>query len=205
MKNTTKEKLISLAGLTERGWTKTMVEKMNLQVVKTVPNPHHKSAPPMKLYDLKTVKRKEKNKTFQLLAEKANKRKMSAKKAVETKMNKMNEYLLNLKIKIPNTNKENILLQSVRQHNQIQDHYQNYDSCINEKDIENVDTKRQIRIVANYIRHQMTDYEEILYDNTGKTGIHHAHDFLKEKITNMVIEKYFNEYANIYTAKDIYA
>lgn len=159
----------------------------------------------MKFYDLKTVKRKEKTKTFQLLAEKANKRKMSAKKAVETKMNKMNEYLLNLKIKMPNTNKENILLQSVRQHNQIQDYYQNYDSCINEKDIENVDAKRQIRIVANYIRHQMTDYEEILYDNTGKTGIHHAHDFLKEKITNMVIEKYFNEYKNIYTAKDIYS
>ena len=84
-----KEEYITVTGLVEkRGWTRSMATKLleNLDY-KEVNNPHYKCAAPMTLYYLKDIKRIEKTKKFAQLKEKAEKRKISAKKAVETKIN----------------------------------------------------------------------------------------------------------------------
>jgi hypothetical protein len=38
----------------------------------------------------------------------------------------------------------------------------------------------------------MTEYDEVLERNFGKVGINYAHDYLKDKITEMVKSKYFS-------------
>lgn len=81
-----KEEYITATGLIQkRDWTKTIVNKLLADVeVKWVDNPHYKCAPPMGLYNMKDIKRIEKTKKFKDAKEIADKRKASAKKAVET-------------------------------------------------------------------------------------------------------------------------
>ena len=89
-KTAKKEEYITVTGLIEkRGWTRSMATKLlqNLNC-KVVDNPRYRCAAPMTLYYLKDIKRIEKTKKFAQLKEKAEKRKISAKKAVETKIDK---------------------------------------------------------------------------------------------------------------------
>ena len=78
---------ITVTGLVgKRGWTRSMANKLLTKIkFKEVNNPHYKCADYMKLYDLKDIQRIEKTKKFLELKEKADKRKISAQKGLETK------------------------------------------------------------------------------------------------------------------------
>lgn len=86
-----KKEYITVTGLlSKRGWTPNMVNRLLEKLeYKEVRNPYFSCASPMKLYDLKDIKRIEKTKKFEKLKEEANKRKMSAKRAQETKKEKI--------------------------------------------------------------------------------------------------------------------
>ena len=74
----------------EYGWTKSLISKFLPDPVLKA-NPHYRKAAPMRLWDEDTVKQVMTTSEFQDAMEKANKRKKSASKAVETKYSNMND------------------------------------------------------------------------------------------------------------------
>lgn len=79
-----KSKMITLSTAISMGWTKAMVAAL-LPEPELVANPHYRKAAPMRLYREQNVLEAMESEEYQQALEKAAKRKMSAKKATETK------------------------------------------------------------------------------------------------------------------------
>jgi hypothetical protein len=149
----------------------------------------------MKLYEKKKVEVFEDSEMFKVLFAKSQRRKKSSVKAVETKMQKMKDYVHNINIELPNCSAETICQKAIKHYNEYHEEKSNWFGYINNKWIDNykkVDKSTLIRLVSNMIRHTMTEYDEVLERNFGKVGINYAHDYLKDKITEMVKSKYFS-------------
>ena len=71
--------------LKQRGWTDGLIKKFLPNPDETKTNPVIKSAAPMKLYKIKRVERIEKSERFIKEMENISRRKIAARKAVETK------------------------------------------------------------------------------------------------------------------------
>lgn len=185
MKENIKKQYLSLSSLKQRGWSESIIKNMCLLPDKEVTNPYYKSASTMKLYDLHKVEALEEADEFRVLLEKAENRKKSSAKAVNTKMQKMKEFVHSIEIVLPEYSNDTIYRKAVRHYNEYHFPYKYIVSY------EAVDRETLIRITSNMIRHTLTDYEEILRDKYGKVGIDYAHDYLKKRIDMLVREKYF--------------
>lgn len=195
MKEKEDKQFITKSTLMERGWTQSIINKLNLVPDKEVNNPRYSSSSKMKLYEISKVEYLESTVEFKNLLEKSNKRKLSSAKAVETKMQKMKDYVHNIKIELPDCSTEMICEAAVNHYNEFHDAKSSWYGYYNNKWIDNykkLDTSTLIRLVSNMIRHTMTEYDEVLEKNYGKVGIDYAHDYLKDKITQMVKDRYFN-------------
>lgn len=187
-----KDEYITVTGLIEkRGWTRGMASKLLKNIdYKLVDNPYYKCATPMTLYFLKDIKRIEKTKKFKELQQKANKRKESSKKAVETKkknivlladtfsitverisLDDLRNYTLNAKQNWYN------LLQSNRYYEYPLNAY-----SAHEEDVE--------RWMVNYIRHNLSNYDEELEALAGKVGKSKGYWHYKERLATEMIKVY---------------
>lgn len=84
---------LTLSELKERGWTDSIIKKMNLFPDKLAKNPHYLKAAPMKLYFISRIEELEKSEQFSNLIAKSQSKKEGAKKAVETKITKLYKYI----------------------------------------------------------------------------------------------------------------
>ena len=183
-----KEEYITATGLIQkRDWTKTMVNKLLADVeVKWLDNPHYKCASPMGLYNMKDIKRIEKTKKFKDAKEIADKRKASAKKAVETQKKNTISMVDKFSIIVERLTLEDlkeITLKDKQNWYDIHPKYIRYDvreyADYDEDDIyyfengyyENEYIERNAytapeevvkRWMVNYIRHKLTNYDEEL-------------------------------------------
>lgn len=85
-------KMITLSTVISMGWTKAMVTAL-LPEPKLVANPHYRKAAPMKLYREQDVLEVMEGEEYKQALEKANKRKISAQKATETKSERLKERM----------------------------------------------------------------------------------------------------------------
>lgn len=181
---------ISLSQLKERGWTVSIIKKLNLTHDKEKTNPFYKCASPMKLYNLSKIIEIEKTPEFTELFEKAEKRKLSAAKAVNTKLQNIKDYVHSIEIKIPDIPAPQIFEMAIEHYNDYHFNRWNYDGKYISS-YKGLDNETLIRLTSNLIRHQLTNYDILLEEEYGKVGIDYFHNYLKEKINKMVREKYF--------------
>ena len=184
---------ISLSSLKDRGWTEGIIKKIGVVPDKEVVNPHYKNSAPMKLYDVRRIEGIEASDEFKTLYDTALKRRMAAKKAAETKMQSMKDYVHSIEIKMPMSSKEQVFRRAVAHYNALWEWRGCYDKHISDYRI--LDNATLERLTANMIRHSMTDYDSVLERNYGKVGVEYAHDYLKEKINKMVHDTYFQDVA----------
>ena len=129
---------------------------------------------------------------------KADKRRISCAKAVETKTNKLREEC---KKKIEAISVERIDIDLLEEKTlaakQSWYDYQSsmrgqtwYDRNAYEADQETVD-----RWIVNYIRHELTHYDKDLYSMSGKVGCHNAYSNYKEAVLDKIAKTY-PEYAD---------
>lgn len=172
-----KTELFTTSELKSRGWTDSLIRKFLEEHDETRPNPKYSNAgSPMKLYRRDRVERIEKSEEFREAKRKADDRKVSAKKAVETKLKKMQDYLDNLIIEVPKMKKET-LIAAARQNSyllDLPDHVEFSDE----------------RNCVNFLRHCETKYESELANIAGKTGASDAYYEIKEKVLNAIAEQY---------------
>lgn len=185
-----KEEYITVIGLIEkRGWTRSMATKLlqNLDY-KKVKNPIYKCAAPMILYYLKDIKRIEKTKKFAQLKEKAEKRKISAKKAVETKINKTVDIADTFSVTVKRIDLED-LREYTLEEKQNWYNYNLWDRGIY-RDAYLADEETIKRWIVNFIRHNLSDYEEQLEILEGRTGKNKGYWHFKMKLAEEMKKVY---------------
>lgn len=183
--------MITLSELRDRGWTAKMIKDYGLQPDELKDNPHYLCAAPMKLYDLRRIKRIESRAWFKKRYAESLPRRAAAQKAAETKYNKMMAFIESIPITIPDWPKEEAFTKAVKHYNELwvyergwEDKYIPNYRCLDRNTLE--------RITTNMFRHAQTDYDNILFKCYGKVGVSAAHDYLQKKINDLVHQKYFS-------------
>lgn len=133
----------------------------------------------MKLYKIKRVERIEKSEKFINEMESISKRKLAARRAVETKTAKTIEWANSIKINVPSIDKDKLLRKAIYHYNQYHDTY-----------IGSIDEDFANRISTNYIRHECTNYDRVLDSLYGMVGRDKAYDIIKGKVNQEIKEKH---------------
>lgn len=180
----TNEEMIAQTTVLKMGWTKTMIEKM-LPEPTLVNNPHYKNAAPMKLFKKADVLAAMDTDEYRDALEKANRRKKSAEKAVETKekrlSDKMRAFVESINVEVlPTQELINRTIEAKRKWYEW-----------NWKDFYgNVDEDTLDRWVVNYIRHNLVEYDEGLWNMRGKTGRNKVYREYKNAILEKIAAAY---------------
>jgi hypothetical protein len=177
--------------LKQRGWTNSLIKAFAPIPDKTKPNPNYRSGPPMWLFDDDRILTIEASEDFQEKKKPVEKRQASARKAIATKLSKLQKYVDEIEIEIPELSKSALIHNACNHYNQMQEEreitgrstsgmYANINS--NEKFLE--------RICVNYLRHCLTDYEIYLSDMSCKVGFLGGYKSVRQKIFGEIAKKY---------------
>ena len=134
----------------------------------------------MKLYKIKRVEKIEKSEKFIKEMEAISKRKIAAKKAVETKTAKTVEWANSVNFNVPTFSKDKLERKAMN-------HYQQYHDTII---CGPIDEDFINRISTNYIRHECTKYDRVLDSLYGMVGRDKAYEIIKGKVNQVIKEKH---------------
>lgn len=180
------DKLVSQSSVLSRGWTKSIIKKFYPICDKEATNPHYKCASPMKLYSLAKVEQIEKTEEFKNTLIKSEKRKLSAKKAVQKKWDEAVEFAENVDIKIPYIQQKKLYNLACSSYDDWQCSRGNYDNsafCSNNEAFLK-------RIQINFLRHECTNYESILDEWYGMVGVQAVHAIIQSRINDEILKQY---------------
>lgn len=177
-------KYITLTELKKRGWTDSIIKKMEIVHDKEKPNPYYSSGSPMKLFSFDKVLELEKSSEFETLHRKSLERKKVAKKAVSTKLNNTMKIANSFRVELLEYDKEDLFEMAVDHYNEYHFPYKHIPTwkCLDEDTL--------LRITANMVRHTMCDYDTILHQNKGGVGIQQLHDIMQDVVEEVVRKKY---------------
>jgi len=178
-----KEQWISQAGLKARGWTPKLIETFLGQPERTAPNPHYRSAAPMRLWSLKSVVKVEETPAFQLALAQAQRRQEGARKGTERKRKLTLEMARSLPLHIEKMPPDE-LLQATQEH-----YLERKGEWVEFKPWNEPDPLRD-RLCVNYLRHQASEYDDHLETLKGRVGIGKAYLLLWERVAQAIEETY---------------
>lgn len=187
-----KEKIetITASGMKERGWTEKLICDYYPIHYATKKNPFYTSASPMKLYSMNEVERIESLPEFKAkldkLKEGKQKRQAAASKAVETKTKSTLEIVKNTEIEVIKIKNKYLLKDAIDAYNDFNCERGRFESIASK----NSDKEFLDRIVVNYVRHNLTEYDYTLYQLVAKTGKSKAYVLLNEKIYSAIADVY---------------
>ena len=191
--STRKEEMqyINKSLLKQRGWTESMIKTFLGEADVEKDNPMYKSAPPMKLYDLKRVLVAESNDSFKKRRLKAERRSKTMKDVAEFKKQELMEQIELMTFKIKVISEENLLKNAIRSYNDFHEMISmernnfSFDYATPKSDKAFLE-----RIEVNYIRHNLTKYDTALETMAGRIGVHEAVVKIKFMIMDAISEKY---------------
>lgn len=182
----TSDKLYTKTQLKERGWTEGLVAKLLPEPDQIKPNPHHRSGPPMRLYRTDRVAEAEACEAFQEATAALANRRRAAMKGVSTKREKLKANLESVEIKVPRLDERRLIKRACDHYNARQIDRGNMDLCASESS----DRLFLERITVNYLRHELTPYEDELTNIAGQVGADDARMDIKEKVLDAIAEEY---------------
>ena len=157
--------------LTRFGWNKSLLVKLLGEP--DVRKKQYGRTNLMCLYDLERVQSAESVALFQAAQESLAKRKISAKKAVETKVRKLMDAVSCMTINVEQVKRvESFAIDAYNEYNE-----DNFNPASHKSNRAFLD-----RICVNFIRHELTEYDFSLETVAGKTGITQAVDAIREKV-----------------------
>ncbi len=178
----------SKAALKHRGWTDSAIKRFLPEHDDEKQNHVYRSAPPIKLYLINRVRGVEISEAFQAWKGESLKRRASSAKAVKTKQASLLERVRNMKVIVQKVPNNKVVKDAVNAYNiRKSDRYMVFDG-----DFATVDSDLDFlaRITVNYIRHNLTEYDRILYKLAGKTGKGKALKLLWEKVFQAIADTY---------------
>jgi hypothetical protein len=181
-------KKITQGELLQLGWTKKLIEQL-LPEPELKSNPHYKKAPKMRLWEKDDVENAMQSQDFIDFQKYSEKRRQSAKKAVETKidkmMNEVKEKIKNINVKF--VNDDRLIIRTLKSKEEYMISIEKYDYPTTKEEVGEAVLQRWI---VNYIRHELTSYDDELYEMSGKVGCHQAYLIYRESVLMKIAEVY---------------
>lgn len=181
---------ITKTSLKDREWTDGLIKQFLPEPDKRKQNPCYRNAADMCLYKLSRVEIIESSEEFSAAKNRLKNRINASKKAAETKREKLLEEVESWEIVVEEKSMETIM-------NEAMEHYMDRCSESNLEnpnfDIGNIDFSNKEfmhRIAVNYIRHELSMYDDRLENLFGKVGKDDAYLLLNEKIYEAIAEAY---------------
>lgn len=181
--------MITKSTLKMRGWTDKLIAKYLSSADEVTRNPHYKNSAPMRLYALTRVEVLEEQEEVQIALEKVSNqreaRSLGALKGIETKREKLLEWVGSLEISIPKYEIGQLLRKAVQHYNWFHSESRTIKHATNKDSSEFL-----ARITNNFLRHECTSYEQELDKLFGKVGCEDAYQELREKINKAIDQTY---------------
>jgi len=183
---------LTLTLLKEKGWTAGAIKKFLGEPEKTYKNLFGTYT---KLFSAKRIEKIEKSKEFQDWFKKTkNSREAKRKAQLKTQANKRGENLneINqLKIDIPLFKKKNLYIEAVKHYNWLWEDRGKLDKLVDNNIVNDpINSNFLNRISVNFLRHEVSSYEEELDYQYGRTGKDLAINIIRKKIYTAIMEKY---------------
>jgi len=167
---------------TKRGWTDAGIKKFLSPPDQLKVNPTYRKAAPMQLFDLSRVQDIEQIFDYLDWQIKSQKRKEGAQKSVKTKKQKLFDIFEHWKPIIPLLAFDSLKNQAIKHYNGLSE-FNSYADLKSDPLFLN-------RIMVNYIRHDLTNYDDLLNSMGGKVGKNETIDMVREQVYNAIGEKY---------------
>lgn len=186
-----KDEYINKSMLKQRGWTESMIKKILGNEDASKDNPMYKSAPPMKLYLMKRVIDAEATDEFIKRKIRAESRSKTMKNIAENKRQELLDKIEKMTFKIRVIPEKQLLNNAIKSYNDFHEMIAmernnfDYDYATPKSDRNFLE-----RIEVNYIRHNLTKYDNTLENLAGKIGINDAAIKIKFLILDAISEKY---------------
>lgn len=174
----TKTDLISV-----RKWTDRLIKKYMPVPDEIRNNPHYGRASEMKLYKISRVESIEKNEQFLIDFQKTILRRKSSAKMVETKKDNLLIEISELPISVEIIPRYELVPLVIDDYND-RNYYKDYLT------LRDLDQSTLERLTVNYIRHQLTSYDQCLGLIFSKVGKKEGYRLLRERIYNCISESY---------------
>ena len=174
----TKTDLISV-----RKWTERLIKKYMPVPDEIRNNPHYGRASEMKLYKISRVESIEKNEQFLIDFQKTILRRKSSLKMVETKKDNLLIQISELPISVEIIPRYELIPLVIDAYND-RNYYKDYLT------LRDLDQSTLERLTVNYIRHNLTEYEDHLYTIGDQVGKKEGARLLKEITNNCIGESY---------------
>ena len=174
----TKTDLISI-----RKWTDRLIKKYMPVPDEIRNNPHYGRASEMKLYKISRVESIEKNEQFLIDFQKTILRRKSSAKMVETKKDNLLIEISELPISVEFIPRNELVPLVIDDYND-RNYYKDYLT------LRDLDQSTLERLTVNYIRHQLTSYDQCLGLIFSKVGKKEGYRLLIERIYNCISESY---------------
>lgn len=179
-------------------------KKLNIAPDKIVKNPHYRQMS-MYLFNRSSIAQLIGTPSIANL-QKKQKNVEASKKAVLTKKIKIQNIVKSIEIKIEaDENIQNVTQQAVSHYNaHLEDKIEHLEEIGEDTDClqyAGVDSGESFleRITVNYLRHECTIYDSVLDDLIGKVGKREAYILLKERVFNLIADKYPSYEIIVYT------
>ena len=180
------EVLITNPELKARGWTDSVVRKYLGKPDGYRDNPRYRSAPKTKLYNLSRVAEMERRPEVLEALQKAAIRSETSRKSAKMQSKRLLEYIRNLNIEVPSMPEDVLIEKACSHYNGLwigRGDYDRYASPLSPKHFLS-------RISVNFLRHEMTNYEDELARIFGKVGCVKGRVLLKSRILDKIGEVY---------------
>lgn len=168
------------------GFSETLINKIFPNPI-TKANPFYRCANPMKLYDSKLVDEYMKTDDFQIHLQKRN---IKAEKSKIIAINRKESLIEEINKKIKEIKVERIDIKDLEKRTLISKY--NWLAYCKNNDFDFLDPKEETlkRWMINYIRHELTSYDEVLYNIKGKIGKQDAYQLYRTAVMDKIKEIY---------------
>ena len=182
-----KKEFFTKSQLKEREWTEAGIKKFLGESDRTEINPIFKNAAPMQLYSIERVEKLEASKEFSDWKEKSQKRRDAAQKVADLKKQETLSEFDSIKIEVPIMPHKELKKLAKKEYEERQLDRGNYDVDLSYADRDFID-----RIKVNYLRHELTEYDSLLCETSGRYGKLEAKKLIRRKIFNAIADAYPN-------------
>jgi hypothetical protein len=183
---TSSQDYLTLTALRERGWSPSLLRRLLGAPDKTSPNPHRRSGPPMQLYSPDRVAEAEAHPDFVAYQTSRATRSAAALTVADSKRRELLHRIAEIEITIPQRPLDRLRRAALLSWQDGQAERGNYGA-------DGADAPPDVldRWAVNYIRHELTDYDRLLYDEiAGRIGVGEAGRLLKRRILDKIAEVY---------------
>jgi hypothetical protein len=187
MNAATAPQYLSAAKLKERGWTDSLVRGFLHEPDCSRRNPYYRSAAPMRLYVLDRVQAVEASEAYKQAKNKTLGRQAAAAQAVATKRRNLMAYLDRLAVVVPTLPLDQVMKEAVGAFN-VRLAQRDYDMS----DPATMQSDRSFleRITVNFLRHELSAYEDELAAIYGQVGVREGYVILSGKVFQAIAGAY---------------